>query len=266
MVSFRVYSWRQPIPKFQTQIFYYIDKMLRSLTSKRAALVLPLVVLSLCGGGVYASAATATTTTTTTATTTTTTATSSETSGGLWLDGVHLSETKYVNGTLLTRNGEGVRSVPFLGLTIKVYVAGFYTATPPLRTFQEVLDCPGPHQLDFCFVRSVGQSRVKQAWSQQLDASVSYRYPGYEQDRNDFIAMFGPIATGGTETVQFLDRNTTVVIDQGTVKGVIHGHDFQKAFLSMWFGDQPVTTELKDGLLGLLRPTNVQVSPTGTLA
>jgi len=34
-----------------------------------------------------------------------------------------------------------------------------------------------------------------------------------------------------------------------SLKGVIPGQDFQKAFLSMWFGTQPVTPTLKKALL-----------------
>ena len=74
-------------------------------------------------------------------------------------------------------------------------------------------------------------------------------YPGYTRDRDAFIAMFGPLQKLGVEKVQLLGTNT-VIFDQGTQKGIIPGRDFQKAFLSLWFGANPVATDLRDALLG----------------
>lgn len=167
------------------------------------------------------------------------------------LEGVEMEETVVLNGTTLTRNGEGVRSVPFLGFAIKVYVAGMY-ASRPLRNERDVLDYQGPLHFDFTFLRNVGQARVTEAWQRQLEASVSHHYEGYEKDRDDFIRMFGPIEKNGTETVKVVG-NETQVVDQGQVKGVIRGHHFRRAFLSMWFGERCVAADLKAGLLGLSR-------------
>lgn len=36
----------------------------------------------------------------------------------------------------------------------------------------------------------------------------------------------------------------------GTLKGMIEGDDFARAFLSIWLGENPQTPELKSGLLG----------------
>ena len=134
-------------------------------------------------------------------------------------------------------------------------MAGFYTNIP-LHSAESVFaalddrDIHSNMQLDFTFLRSVDQGRVTDAWKQQLAHSVDYTYPGYEQDRDFFIACFGPIKNGGMETVQLLANGTTVLIDQTVQKGVIDGRDFQKAFLSMWFGPKAVGEDLKTGLLG----------------
>ena len=42
----------------------------------------------------------------------------------------------------------------------------------------------------------------------------------------------------------------TLVYDSGELKGTIRGRDFQRAFLSLWFGSKPVMPELKAALLG----------------
>jgi hypothetical protein len=161
---------------------------------------------------------------------------------------------------LLRFNGAGVRSISFFGWDFKVYVAGFYIAsgTPPLENPQDVLllssDNDAPiMQLDFTFLRSVNQDKVTQAWKEQLAHSVDANaalYNGYERDRDTFVGCFGPIQNGGTESVVLLGDGRTIIVDQGVKKGVIEGKNFQKAFLSMWFGENAVAADLKAGLLG----------------
>lgn len=164
------------------------------------------------------------------------------------LQGVLLPDSHVVNGTVLSINGSGVRSIHLFGIPFHIYVAGFYTFEP-IRSPDQVLTSNGPMQLDFTFLRSVRQNKVKEAWERQLDASVSYHYEGYARDRESFLQMFGPIEQGGMERVQLIGDDT-IVYDQGTHKGMIHGRDFQRAFLSMWFGERAVAADLKVGLLG----------------
>ena len=111
------------------------------------------------------------------------------------------------------------------------------------------MSSPGPMEFDFTFLRAVNQSDVTKAWESQFAESVNYTYPGYVRDRDAFIAMFGPLQNLGVEKVQLLGTNT-VIFDQGTKKGTIPGRDFQKSFLSLWFGSNPVATDLKKALLG----------------
>jgi hypothetical protein len=61
--------------------------------------------------------------------------------------------------------------------------------------------------------------------------------------------MFGALQQGGVQMVQFIGTDT-LVYDQGLLKGTIAGRDFQKAFLSLWFGSNPVSPDLKSALLG----------------
>jgi hypothetical protein len=174
------------------------------------------------------------------------------------IEGIELPDVvQTVNGVDLKRNGHGVRSISFFGMKIKVYVAGFYSKSP-LLSEKDIMECchrsttggeDCPMQFDFIFLRSVGKGQVISAWSQQLEHSVSYEYDGYEKDRDIFIEMFSShIAYSGTQTVQIIG-DETVIIDQGVRKGIIRGRDFQRAFLSMWFGERAVGEDLKSGFL-----------------
>jgi hypothetical protein len=166
---------------------------------------------------------------------------------------VNLPDSRHINGVELRRNGHGIRSISFFGMDIQVYVAGFYTEKPLLST-EEVYSCHHHQddtlmQLDFTFLRSVNKGRVISAWQKQLEHSVTFRYEGYEADRDLFIEkLSSPISYLGTQTVQIIGDNT-VLVDQGVNKGIIPGKNFQIAFLSMWFGENAVAEDLKSDLL-----------------
>jgi hypothetical protein len=166
----------------------------------------------------------------------------------LQIQGVTVPSNVQVAGQPLQLNGAGLRTFSLVMVPIKIYVAAFY-APEPLRSASAVTASPGPIQFDFTFLRNVGQSDVTRAWSSQFAQSVSYTYPGYERDRDAFIGMFGPLKNGGMERVQFVGTNT-LVYDSGTLKGTISGREFQKSFLSLWFGSKPVAADLKSALLG----------------
>jgi len=162
--------------------------------------------------------------------------------------GVRIPPQVTVNGETLLLNGAGLRTVSIAFIPIKIYVAAFHSPTP-LKSVDAVLASPGPLQFTFTFLRSVSQSQVTQAWQDQIQASMTYTYPGIEKDREAFIGMFGPLSQGGVEMVQLVGQETRV-FDNGALKGTIQGRDFQKAFLSVWFGSNPAQQDLKTALLG----------------
>ena len=166
----------------------------------------------------------------------------------LEIQGVSVPPTVQVNGQKLQLNGAGLRTFTLLLIPIKIYVASVYTPAA-IRTETSMMSSQGPMQFDFTFLRAVGQSDVVKAWTSQFAQSVSYTYPGYARDRDAFIAMLGPLKNMGVEQVQFIGTNT-VVFDQGSLKGTIPGRDFQKSFLSLWFGSNTVAADLKASLLG----------------
>lgn len=168
------------------------------------------------------------------------------------LEGIEIPAFRMVGEHQLKRNGQGIRSVSFFGMPIKIYVAGFYSLSR-IENAHDVLESlerrNNPMQLDFTFLRGVSAKHCTSAWQKQLEHSVSYYYEGYEGDRDAFIRMLSsPIAYGGTISIKMIGDDTFVV-DQGVERGVISGRNFQRAFLSMWFGDQPVTEDLKAGFL-----------------
>ena len=166
----------------------------------------------------------------------------------LEIEGVKVPPQSSVNGQSLSLNGAGLRTVSIAFIPIKAYVAAFYTPAP-LKSEEAVLASPGPLQFTFTFLKSVSQTQAVNAWQSQIQTSMTYSYPGIEKDRTAFIGMFGAINQGGTEMIQLVGSETQVY-DNGKLKGTIQGRDFQKAFLSVWFGSNPVQQDLKAALLG----------------
>lgn len=166
----------------------------------------------------------------------------------LVLEGVTVPPQATAAGQVLQLNGAGLRTVILLVIPIKAYVAAFYTPTR-LRTERMVLASPGPLRFDFTFLQAVGTDQVAQAWQSQFDESGTHSYANYSKDLAAFIKLFGPIKKNGTQSVQLVGTDT-FVYENGTLKGSVAGRDFQKAFLSLWFGSNPVATSLKTALLG----------------
>jgi hypothetical protein len=166
----------------------------------------------------------------------------------LEIEGVNVPQQKTVNGQALSLNGAGLRTVTLGFIPIKAYVASFYSPSP-LKSEDAVLASPGPLQFTFTFLRAVSQNEVIQAWQNQIQASMTYTYPDLERDRTAFLGMFGAITQGGVQMIQLVGTDT-LVYDNETLKGTIPGRDFQKAFLSLWFGSKPIQADLKSALLG----------------
>mmetsp|Transcript_4610 Transcript_4610/g.6005 ORF Transcript_4610/g.6005 Transcript_4610/m.6005 type:complete len:199 (-) Transcript_4610:348-944(-) len=162
--------------------------------------------------------------------------------------GVSLPKLKQVDGLATTLNGHGLRKFSFYGVNMNMYVAGLYSRDI-LRNESEVMQADGPLCIDFVFLRAVSQGRMRLAWNYQMDVSVSHFYDGYDKDKKTFMDILGGLDKMGVQSVQLVG-NDTEIIEQGKVKGNILGSDFQKAFLSMLFGEQAINPDLKAGLLG----------------
>jgi hypothetical protein len=166
----------------------------------------------------------------------------------LEIEGVTVPPQTTVEGQTLRLNGAGLRTVVLVVVPVKAYVASFY-APSPLRSEKAVLASPGPLLFNFTFLQGVGQGQVAQAWQAQFAQSNSYSYDGMDRDIASFIGLFGSIRPRGVQTVE-LTGTTTKVLENGTLKGTVQGRNFQRAFLSLWFGSKPVLPSLKAALLG----------------
>lgn len=162
------------------------------------------------------------------------------------VEGVDVPETVIVAGKTLSLNGAGLRRATVFN--VKVWVGAFY-APAPIKDEGGALASAGPLRFDFHFVRKIGQARGAEAWRWQFSESNQHAYDGLKEDVETLAGAFGPIDSGTVQTVTFLGEDTAVSED-GVEKSRILGRDFQKAFLSVFFGPKPPMESLKRALLG----------------
>lgn len=166
---------------------------------------------------------------------------------GREIEGVNLAPDITVDGKLLSLNGAGVRSINLAFIPVKVYVAAFYSPTR-LSSASEVMNATGPLEMDFTFLRAANQGQVDDGWNQQFAFSVTDPYEGFESDRKAFVALFEPIGKLETQRVVLLGHETRVY-QGGDLRGSVKGREFQRAFLSLFFGPKPAAEALKNELL-----------------
>lgn len=160
--------------------------------------------------------------------------------------GVAVPEAVQAGGKALALNGTAVRSVTLFH--VKTYVAAFYLPARAARA-EDVFNSAGPMRFDFHFVISCSKEKMAKSWRYQFKESGTHDYPGLAEDVERVAACFGPIEKSTVQSFE-LEGEETRLLENGKPVGTLRGRDFQKAFLSLWFGARPVTEEIKAGLLG----------------
>ena len=162
-------------------------------------------------------------------------------------NGIGFPNHTQVQGTLLTLNGLGLRTVSTL--KIRLYVAALYVAEPS-NDPRSILDSSAPNEMIIQFIRGVSAMQLRKSLEEELAQNSPRRSPALEEGLQQLRSWAVDMKSG--QRIIFIRTPGTgmeVEID-GTVKGSIAGDDFAKTFLSIWLGDNPQTPELKRGLLG----------------
>ncbi len=142
-------------------------------------------------------------------------------------------------------SGAGVRTATFF--KIKIYVLSLFSSEKIKTGTGSELE-----QRPICFVmtylKDFSESDVDRAWDYQFKESVEYQYPELKKHIQELKSFFGAIKDERRQTIELLN-DSTKFYENDKFKGEIRSKDFQKSFLSMWFGKNPPTEELKQSLL-----------------
>jgi hypothetical protein len=97
----------------------------------------------------------------------------------------------------------------------------------------------------------VGQEKLVDGWNEGFSGNLAGEEQKKLQPRIDtFNAMFTEAMTSGDRIVfDYVPGQGTRVTIKGEEKGIIAGKDFNDALLSIWLGDEPVSSDLRQDLL-----------------
>ena len=161
--------------------------------------------------------------------------------------GVNFPDQAQVEGSTLTLNGLGLRQAT--AFKINVYVAALYVAKTSGDP-KALLGSNTQSELILQFVRSVGADDLRKGWSEGFEKNSKEQLPALKERIAMLNGWMADVKTGERLTfVRKADASLQVDVN-GSVKGVIKGDDFAKAFLSIWLGADPPNPEIKAGLLG----------------
>ncbi len=147
----------------------------------------------------------------------------------------------------LVLNGAGIRKKFFFS----VYLASLYLPSA-MDSADKILttDRPNRVQMDMLYSK-VEKEKLVSAWNEGFSANNSSDALAALQDRIDqFNGMFETLVSGDRVQLDYLPDQGTRVVINGTERGVIPGPDFNRALLKIWLGESPVTSSLKQDLLG----------------
>lgn len=161
---------------------------------------------------------------------------------------VEVKEQIEVDGTTLLLNGAGIRKKFFF----KVYIGELYLeekTTDP----EKVVALDGKKRVVMHFLyEKVEKEKLIDAWNEGFKAnSDGETLKNLQQRIDSFNAFFNEeVVSGDTVVLDYSPENGTKVIIKGMEKGSISGKDFFDALLRIWIGKKPVTSDLKDDMLG----------------
>ena len=161
------------------------------------------------------------------------------------IEGVKIPATIICDGKELPLSGAGLRTATFLN--IKVYVVAVY-APEKIKTGNLAELEQRPLCFEMTYLKEFDSEDVDKAWDFQFKESGQHNYPALKEDVMNIKKYFGEIKGDRKESFT-LTGETTKVFENGELKGEIKGKDFQKSFLSIWFGTNPPTKDLQKDLL-----------------
>lgn len=162
---------------------------------------------------------------------------------------VKFAETVSIAGTdqALKLNGLGIRSKFFF----KIYIAALYLKNPS-KNAAEIIASDSAKRIVMHFLYDeVAAEKLVAGWNDGFEDNLSDdELKSLSTDIKQFNQMFETLKEGDVVTLDYLPKQGTRITIKGVNKGIIKGAAFNQALLKIWLGDEPVTDDLKEALLG----------------
>ncbi len=132
----------------------------------------------------------------------------------------------------------------------KVYDAALYTE--PQASADNVLNADHSFKLTFSYLRAINKElaidAANRALKKNLDPEQASAIANRLSNLND---AYLSVEKGDTTTLHYQPGLGTTYSINGAPKATIPGEDFAQLYFRIWLGDQPLSTALRDDLLGM---------------
>ncbi len=151
-------------------------------------------------------------------------------------------------GTDLQLNGAGIRSKFFFN----IYIAELYLEHPSTNA-KEILATSGRKRMTMHILYdTVGKEKLIDGWNEGFAANLKPKQlQDLQSQIQDFNKLFIDVNEGDEIILDYTPESGTTVTIADNLKGIIKGASFNQALLSIWIGDDPVSDDLRDSLLGI---------------
>lgn len=167
--------------------------------------------------------------------------------GAVEMGGAILPDTLPAGQETLVLNGAGLRKKFF----VSVYAAGVYLKQKTTDT-RKIIESDEPMAIRMNFIHDeVSAEKLIAAWNEGFSNATAGNTGPLQKEIAQFNAMFTDGAKKGDiyDIIYTPGQGVSVIIKEKPV-GKIEGLAFKKALFSIWLGDNPVDSSLKQGLSG----------------
>lgn len=159
------------------------------------------------------------------------------------IGGVNMPDSTSVAGKALPLRGVGLRKA----LVLKVYAAALYTSNT--GGADAVIKDAGLKSMKMHMMIGLDGSKIADSIEKGFEKNSASQM-GALRERLDTLKTMFPRANKGDVVELAWDGSKTDITLNGTSIGTIAGADFAGALFAVWLGPDPVTEDLKSGLLG----------------
>ena len=161
--------------------------------------------------------------------------------------GVQFPDSVTVAGEKLSLNGAGLRTKLFF----KIYAGGLYLAKP-LPDAQSIINADEPMLVRMHFIYDgVSAEKLQDGWKDGFALTVPDADENLQQAIVAFTTLFNEQAKkNDVYDIAWLPGKGMEIRFNDKLKGEIGSLDFKKALFAIWFGEDPVDDDLKEGMLG----------------
>ncbi len=155
---------------------------------------------------------------------------------------IKIPDSMKCHGQELPLQAAGLRTATIFG--IKVYVIALYAH----EKISDMNASKRPLCYEVSYLRDISNEDTDNSWEFTFKESSEHNNPNLKNHIGILKASFGEIE-GERKHVFALSDKVTNLYENGILMGKIEGHDFQKTFLSVWYGKNPPTKDVQKALL-----------------